>query len=218
MTQASRPTRRSVLQLLFGTAAAGAVPSIAVGHPVLRHLADATTVAHAQARTAAAGWTLAFLDRHQFDTLQSIAERIVPGAARARSSEFIDQLLAVDSQDDQRTFLSALGAVDRQSVERAGRPWTQLGEQEHVDILTLASTMAPGRPPDKPWTRGEPILPPLKTEEPAPVTLRDHFDLLKGWVVGAYYSSEIGMKELGWTGNAVFDAFPGCDHPGGHAD
>jgi hypothetical protein len=49
-----------------------------------------------------------------------------------------------------------------------------------------------------------------------PLTLRDHFDLLKGRIAGAYYSSEIGMRELGWTGNVVHATFPGCDHPGGH--
>ncbi len=42
---------------------------------------------------------------------------------------------------------------------------------------------------------------------------REH---LKGWIVGAYYSSEIGMRELGWIGNGFFPAFPGCDHAAGH--
>jgi len=58
------------------------------------------------------------------------------------------------------------------------------------------------------------------TERPAvapqPPTLRDHFEHLKGWIVGAYYSSEIGMRELGWTGNVFYAGFPGCPHPGGH--
>jgi hypothetical protein len=45
---------------------------------------------------------------------------------------------------------------------------------------------------------------------------REHFENLKGWVSGAYYSSEMGMKELGWTGDRVFAGFPGCAHPEGH--
>ena len=49
------------------------------------------------------------------------------------------------------------------------------------------------------------------------LTLRDHFDLLKGWIAGAYYSTETGMRELGWTGNMFYRAYPGCDHPGSHA-
>jgi hypothetical protein len=39
---------------------------------------------------------------------------------------------------------------------------------------------------------------------------------LKGWVSGAYYSSEMGMRELGWTEDRVFASFPGCEHPEGH--
>jgi hypothetical protein len=209
--------RRTVLQMLAGSAIAGAIPAVASGHPIIRHLLDDATVAQAQAKAAAPKWKPEFLDLHQFETLQSLAERIIPGAARARTSEFIDQLLAVDSQDDQRQFLSALGVFEGQALQRAGRPWKQLTASEHSGILTEASTMASGTPPDKPWTPGEPILPPSVSKDPARMTQRDHFDLLKGWIAGAYYSSEIGMKELGWTGNAFFESFPGCDHPDGHA-
>lgn len=209
--------RRTVLQMLAGTAMAGTIPAVASGHPILKHLADETALVQAQARAAAPGWTPEFLDRHQFETLQSLAERIVPGATGARASEFIDQLLAVDAQNDQRRFLSALGAFEGQAFGRFSRAWKELTEEEQAAILTDASTMAPGTPPEKPWARGQPIVPPAAPADPAPLTLRDHFDLLKGWIAGAYYSSEIGMRELGWTGNMFFDSFPGCPHPDGHA-
>lgn len=39
---------------------------------------------------------------------------------------------------------------------------------------------------------------------------------LKGWISGAYYSYEAGMRELGWTADYAFAAFPGCAHPEGH--
>ena len=51
---------------------------------------------------------------------------------------------------------------------------------------------------------------------PTTITLRDHFDYEKGWISGAYYSSEIGMRELGWAGENFFDAFPACEHSDGH--
>jgi len=35
---------------------------------------------------------------------------------------------------------------------------------------------------------------------------------LKEWIVGAYYSSEQGMKELGWDGNFAFEKYPTCEH------
>jgi hypothetical protein len=39
---------------------------------------------------------------------------------------------------------------------------------------------------------------------------------LKSWVAGAHYSSETGMKELGFTGSVFFQTFPACTHPEGH--
>ena len=39
---------------------------------------------------------------------------------------------------------------------------------------------------------------------------------LKSWVAGAHYSSEPGMKELGFTGSVFFQTFPACTHPEGH--
>ena len=39
---------------------------------------------------------------------------------------------------------------------------------------------------------------------------------LKSWVAGAHYSSEAGMKELGFTGSVFFESFPACTHAEGH--
>jgi Gluconate 2-dehydrogenase subunit 3 len=185
--------RRELLQLLLGTAGATlGVPVLAADHPIRRHAADAATIEQADRKAAATNWKPEFLDKHQVDTLRSLAERIVPGSSRAKVAEFVDQLLPVSSPADQRGFLSALGAFDGHAVDRANRAWNQLAEQDQTAILTEASTLPTG------------------------AALRDHFDLLKGWIAGAYYSTEIGMKELGWTGNSLFPSYPGCEHADGH--
>jgi hypothetical protein len=209
-------TRREMLQVLIASIGGGAVaPVVAQDHPIGRHV-DNAGLEQADAKSKAAAYKPAFLDQHQFDTLTSLAERIVPGAARARTSEFIDQLLAVDSADDQRQFLTALGAFEGRALAVGRRPWKDLAEQDQVAILTDVSTMASGRPATPAWTSGQPISSPGPSQ-PVVLTLRDHFDTLKGWIAGAYYSSEIGLRELGWTGTVVHQAFPGCEHPGGHA-
>lgn len=208
--------RREALQVLAGAMGAGiGVPGLAAGHPLHSHLADQASVAQAEAKAVAAAGKPEFLDEHQLKTLQVLAERIVPGASKASTAEFIDQLLAVDTQANQRNFLIALGAFEGRALARTRRPWLALTEAEQHEILTEASTMPSGVPEAEPWTRGKPIgagTPP----GPRRVTLRDHFDLMKGWVAGAYYSSEIGMRELGWTGNVFHLEFTGCQHPGGH--
>ena len=211
------PGRREALQILVGAMGAGiAVPGLAEGHPLHSHLADQASVAQAEAKAAAAAGKPEFLDEHQLETLKALAERIVPGASRASTAEFIDQLLAVDTQANQRSFLTALGAFEGRALARARRPWLALTGADQTEILTEASTMPSGVPEAEPWTTGKPIGT-TSTPAGAPrVTLRDHFDLIKGWVAGAYYSSEIGMRELGWTGNIFHAEFTGCPHPGGH--
>ena len=173
--------RREVLQGLMASLGAGfSLPSLAAGHPMRGHLQDHARVAAADAK-ASAGAKPAFLDADQLEALVQLAERIVPGSTGARVAPFIDQLLAVDTPENQQAFLSALAVLGAGSLE----------------LLTQASTDNPAG----------------ATEPP---TLRDRFEHLKGWIVGAYYSSEIGMRELGWTGNVFYASFPGCEHPGGH--
>ena len=44
-----------------------------------------------------------------------------------------------------------------------------------------------------------------------PPSLRDYFEHLKGWISMAYYSSEVGMKELGWTARTFLRASPAAN-------
>lgn len=208
--------RREMMQILLGAAGATvSVPGLAEGHPLQSHLADHARVAQADAKAQASDWKREFLTEHDFKTLEMLAERILPGASKARTAEFIDQLLAVDTHENQRSFLNALGAFERRALARTGRPCNALTPAQQDELLTEASTMASGVPIEQPWAPGRPA----EVRKPAGeirLTLRDHFDLLKGWMAGAYYSSEIGMRELGWTGNMFHNSFPGCQHPNGH--
>jgi hypothetical protein len=207
--------RRRWLQGLLGGVGAGlAIPGLAETHPVHAHLADQAKVAGADAKTVAAGWKPEFLDAHQFETLSSLAERILPGAVKLRADRFIDQLLAVDSPDNQQAFLSALGGIDGEARARFNKPWKSLAEPQQIELLTAAST-APL--PDDPGgrdlrARNAPASPSAAMTQ----NLRGHFEHLKGWVVGSYYSTESGMRELGWTGNQFYTSFPGCEHADGH--
>jgi Gluconate 2-dehydrogenase subunit 3 len=207
--------RREVLQGLLAAAGAGlALPALAQDHPVRKHLADPARVAAADARATAAVVKPEFLDAHQLETLTSLAERVVPGSTKARVAPFVDQLLAVDTRENQRRFVGALGAIEGEAIARYGHPWKGLTEAQQTELLTAVSTAAPARPPQF-WVRGEAVVVPSPRPD-LPPTSRDRFDELKGWIVGAYYSSEIGMRELGWTGQSFFASFPGCEHPGGH--
>jgi Gluconate 2-dehydrogenase subunit 3 len=207
--------REAVQRLLAGAGGALMVPGLAAGHPVHRHLADASTVAAADAKASAADWTPEFLDAHQNETLVALSELIIPGSTKAEVNRFTDLLLSVDTQDNQKRFLASLSAFDGESMNRFGHSFLVLTPDQQNKILDAASTGKPGNGGGN-ENAMTPATPPSGSSEPPRITLRDHFENLKGWISGAYYSSEIGMRELGWTGENFYDSFPGCEHPDGH--
>ncbi len=179
--------RREVLQaLMAGAGATVAVPALAHDHPVSASLQDAAKVSTADQKARAGAYQPQFLDRHGFDTLVVLAEQIVPGSTQARVAPFLDALLAVEPTQTQRRFVQAMGGMERLAIGEHRKPWKALTAAEQTALLTKASTAQAGEP------------------------ARDHFEHLKGWISGAYYSSEAGMKELGWTGRVLFDKLPEC--------
>ena len=203
------PGRRQVLQVLAGSVGAGlAAPSLASAETAHTHAQAAPPAAEA------AGALPGFLDAKQLETLASIAEAVVPGSTEAGVAAFVDRLLAVETRERQRDFLSALGALQAESLTRFGKTWLSLDAQQRVVLLNAIST-GPSATTPRYWKAGEPVLIPV-TPDRRPLTLRDRFEQLKDRIAQAYYSSEKGMKELGWTGNMVHGEYPGCSHKGEH--
>jgi len=203
--------RRTVLQTLLGGVGAGlALPGVVQAqHPVQHHVGTATAAA-AQKKAAAAAYKPVFLDAHQLKTLTVLSEAIVPGSTEAKVAPFLDTLLAVESAQNQKSFLSALGAFDMLAIEKNSKPWIALTAAEQDALLQTASTTTPGTPPGWP---GAPASQPAGGK----ITIGDHFNNLKGWIAGAYFSSEKGARELGWTDNVFHTELPGCTHPDGHS-
>jgi hypothetical protein len=111
----------------------------------------------------------------------------LPGSTSADVHRFIDLLLDVESPENQGKFSAALAALEKTANDRFTRGLATLTHTEYEVLLTTVSA------PDAPQ--------------------REHFDHLKAWITGAYYSSETGMRELGWTGNFAFPAYPQCETP-----
>jgi len=207
--------RRQMVQRLAGAIGAGvAIPGVAAAHPVHKHLASESTLVAADEKTTAADWTPEFLDSHQNETLTVLAERIVPGSAGAQVNRFIDLLLTVETRENQKKFVSSLSAFEAEAINRYRQPFKDLTEEQQNAILTTASTEKPGQASgDWSWYS---VTSKEGVPEEVRITVRDHFENMKTWVSGAYYSSEAGMKELGWTGQVMWDSYPGCQHPDGH--
>ena len=201
--QIERLTRREMVQRLIAGAGAGAAwPLMAASHPIHEHLANGAMFEEAE-KLGATNWKPLFLNAQQEETLAALSETIVPGAREALADRFIDLLLSVDTAEHGKNFVDSLTAFETESQKRFGKRFPALNAGEQNALITDASTQ-----PAKENSSG--------TDGTVKTGLRGHFENLKGWISGAYYSSEAGMRELGWTEDRVFEKFPGCEHPEGH--
>jgi hypothetical protein len=195
--------REMVQRLLAGVGAAW--PVLATPHPIHALLEHEALILEADSRMAAADWKPTFLHAQQSESLIALSESIVPGSGKARVNRFIDLLLSVDRRENQAKFAASLTAFENESQKRFGRPLAALTENQKNGLLTFASNEeAAGKSSNE------------EREDASSITIHDHFENLKAWISGAYYSTEAGMRELGWTGDYVFESYPACNHAEGH--
>ncbi len=197
-------TRREMVhRLLAGVGAGAAWPLVAASHPIHELLRNDAVLDEAE-KLGTADWKPLFLTAQQNENLMVIAEKIVPGSTKAQVNRFIDLLASVDTLEHQKGFVDSLGAFEAESQKRFGRGFPSLDARQQNMLLTDAAVA-----PAKDNLEGAEVA---KNR----ARLRTHFENLKGWVSGAYYSSETGMRELGWTADRVFASFPGCEHLEGY--
>lgn len=186
MSKLSR--REAVAKLLAGMAVGATWPLVTSAHPIYSHLENGALLDRADAAQKSTAWTPLFLTSDQNQALVALSESIVPGSTKAHVNRFIDLLLSVDTAEHQKQFAASLSAITADCQSRFGRPFQSLTEGEQEALLTSVSEGTPHR---------------------------EHFENLKEWIAGAYYSSEEGMRELGWDGTHAFAKFPECEHGGG---
>jgi glucoside 3-dehydrogenase (cytochrome c) hitch-hiker subunit len=147
--------------------------------------------AEAQARVGG------FLTESEFAILDELSEMIIPtdshspGGRAAKVAAFIDsQLAEAWEEKDRSDWRSGLGLVDRLSQQMSGTPFVKSSSEQRVAVLTR---MAQNE---------------SKPEKPEEQFFRE----LKGRVVYAYYTSEIGIKqEMEYKGNTYQAEFAGYD-------
>lgn len=199
-----RLTRREVVRRLLAGAGAGAAwPLVGAAHPIYAHLTSEAVFEDAE-KLGAADWKPRFLSAQQDEMLAALAEAIAPGSKKAEVNRFIDLLLSVDTEKHKRDFVDSLAEFEVETQKRFGKSFPALNAGQQNELLTDAAA----RPEKKDSSGG------VQKENAG---LHEHFENLKGWINGAYYSSEAGMRELGWTGDYAFEKFPGCEHPEGHS-
>jgi Gluconate 2-dehydrogenase subunit 3 len=204
--------RRELLRagVMAGAAAAALRPSVTVAQDTKQAPAELTPAqsgVDASNDLAAANWKPLFLDEHQNETLIVLSELMIPatdtpGAKEALVNRYIDLVLAADRPETQRAFLNSLGYIDGESMRRYKTAFRYLPREEQDELLHSIAYTRTGSG----WA-GDTTAPP----DPG----HDHFEHLKQRISMAYYSSQIGAKELGWDGAFAHGPYKGCEHPEG---
>ena len=98
------------------------------------------------------------MDPHQNETVVALAERIVPNSTQAQVNRFIDTLLSVDTEENRKKFVAALGEFDHEAISRYNHPFKALSEEQQNAILTAASTAEASQPGQGPRRRRRPAF------------------------------------------------------------
>jgi Gluconate 2-dehydrogenase subunit 3 len=206
--------RREMLRAsVFGGAATALTPALAAAKQGAAakaeeksELTPAQRGVDASKELEGANWKPVFLDEHQNETLIILSDLIIPatdtpGAKEALVNRYIDLVMAAETHEKQRRFLGNLAYIDGESMRRYKNTFRYLTREDQDDLLHSMAYPLTGST----WTGEEADAGPGFT----------NFDQLKKHIAEAYYTSQIGMKELGRDENFTHGVYQGCDHAEG---
>jgi hypothetical protein len=147
----------------------------------------------APAQAPAGPYQPRFFSASEMNTLSKLCDTIIPptetpGAAAAGVPQYIDLIVSASEEHGKR-YHEGLIWLDKHSNDLYGKPFAELTEDQHIEILSPLSNAS-----DQ-----------LQWEEPGVRFFHD----LKSMTADGYYTSRIGLvQELGYQGNTVLDHFP----------
>jgi Gluconate 2-dehydrogenase subunit 3 len=171
-------SRRDVLAKIAAAALAGPV-----GLEAAQHVHEA-----AAASTATTGgvYKPKGLTPHEFETLKTLCEIIVPGASKGSAAEFID-LLSSQNPEMAAIYTGGLAWLD-EAMKR----------QYHLDFLTAKAEQKTEMLDRIAYRKN-------RTPELAPGI--NFFNWARRMTVDAYYTSAAGIKDVGYMGNRAIKEF-----------
>jgi gluconate 2-dehydrogenase gamma chain len=187
-------SRRDVLKSLAVSAAATSVLRVI---PAQAAEYAHQMVAAEKAATPAKAYAPKFFNAHDYKTLQTLCQTIIPsdadcgGAIEAGAPEFID-LLTSENQDYQTTLAGGLLWLDATCSDRYEKVYLDCSPQQQKEIL------------DQIAFRTNAISNPALSQGV------EFFSFLRNMTADGFFTSEIGTKYLGYIGNTFLKEFPGC--------
>jgi len=187
-------SRRDILKSLTMGAMAGSVLRVipAQAAEYAHHLVDAEKSA-----TPGGRYTPKFFRPQQYKTLQALCQAIIPpegdttGAVEAGALEFID-LLTSENSDYQLKLGGGLMWLDATCRDRYGKAYLDCAAPQQKEILDAIAYRANA------------------AKDPSLAPGVAFFAFLRNLTADGFFTSEIGIKYLGYIGNKYMGDFPGC--------
>lgn len=187
-------SRRDILKTLTATALTGSVLRVIP----LQAAEYAHRMIHAEKAAADdQAYAPKFFSAHDYKTLQSLCQTIIPsdadakGAIEAGAPEFID-LITSENKDYQVELGGGLMWLDNTCLDRYGKTYLESTADQQKEILDLIAYRKNAK---KDPSLGQGI---------------QFFSLLRKFTADGYFTSEIGIEYLGYIGNTFVKEFPGC--------
>jgi len=185
-------SRRDVLKSLAMSAAATSVLRVIP--------AQAAEYAHhmvAAEKAATKVYAPKFFPAHEYKTLQTLCQTIIPadsdsgGAIEAGAPEFID-LLTSENTEYQRMLGGGLMWLDGICSDRYDKVYLDCSPQQQKEIV------------DEIAYRNNAVTNPGLGQGV------EFFSFLRNMTADGFFTSEIGIKYLGYIGSGYLKEFPGC--------
>jgi hypothetical protein len=145
----------------------------------------------------AGAYTPKCFDVHGYKTLQALCQTIFPadsdsgGAIEAGAPEFID-LLTSENKNYQALLRGGLMWLDGTCTDRYGRVYLDCAPEQQTEILDKIAYRK-NAVADSSLNQGV-----------------EFFSFLRNMTADGFFTSEIGVKYLGYIGNTFVKEFPGC--------
>jgi len=190
-------SRRDILRTLTVGIVSGSVLQIIP--------AEAATYIHQMVRkekaaSPAGNYTPKYFSAPQYATLVALCDMIIPqdeksgGALEAGAPEFID-LLTSENPEYQLKLGGGLFWLDGFCTDRFGKAFLDCAPEQKKEVLDLIAF------------RKNAKKDPLLSQGVA------FFAFLRNLTCDGYYTSKIGIADLGYIGNTSLREFPGCPPP-----
>lgn len=189
-----KPSRRDVLKsLAMGTAATSVLRVIPAQAAVYAH----HMITSEKAATPANNYIPKFFAAHEYKTLRALCQMIIPsdaesgGAIEAEAPEFID-LLTSENTEYQRILAGGLLWLDATCSDRYDKVFLDCPPAQQKEILDLIAY------------RNNAVLNSGLSQA------IEFFSFLRNMTADGFFTSEIGIKYLGYIGSSFLKEFPGC--------